>query len=322
MPAAAFIPLITGLGSSVISGVFGNKAIKSAAQTQEDAAKAAAARTDKAVTEGQQGVSGSVVDAQQGIGDAVTKANSGIDDKTAEIMKLLAPYIGTGTDSLSALKDFASTNGPLGDKFSFKQGDLEGDPGYQFTLQQGNDAIQKAAAARGGLFSSGTLKSIANFTTGTANTHFNDAFSRAKQTFDDNRAGALSRAGILQTLAGQGLSATGTGASALQTAGLSEGQNLTRGAEYSGDKGLQGSVVNANLGVGGAQDVGNWLTDAARAKSQGTIQSTNNWLKTVDDVGKTISTFVAGKSGGVPQGSGVGGGGVWDWAKNPEGPGY
>lgn len=319
MPVIPFLPLIAGVGSSLLSGVFGSKATKSAAQTQENAAKAAAAGTQKAVDAGQSMVTGSVQDAQHGIGDAVTTANSGLGANADEILRMYAPYVGTGRESITSLADLASAGGPLANKFSFKQADLEADPGYQFTLDQGNDAIQKAAAARGGLFSSGTLKSIAKYTTGSASTHFDEAFNRAQKTFDTNRQAAVSRAGVLQNLAGQGLTATTGGANALETTGIAQGQNLTRGAEYAGDKGLQGSIVNANLGVGGAQDVGNWLTQAANAKSQGTVSSTNQWLNTVGNVSKTIADFVAGRQSGSSSGSGSG---SWDWAKHPEGPGY
>lgn len=56
--------------------------------------------------------------------------------------------------------------------------DYTASPSYRFQLQQGNDAIQNSAAAKGMLMSGGTLKDIARFTQGLASSDFNDSFNR------------------------------------------------------------------------------------------------------------------------------------------------
>lgn len=77
-------------------------------------------------------------------------------------------------------------------------------PSYQFRLDEGMKAIQRSAAARGGLNTGATMKSINNFAQGTASTEF------------DNYANRIA------ALAGVGQSATGATAQA--------GQNYANGA--------------------------------------------------------------------------------------------
>jgi len=50
-------------------------------------------------------------------------------------------------------------------------------PAYQFNLEEGSKAINKAAAARGQYYNPATLKELARFTQGTASNEFQNAFS-------------------------------------------------------------------------------------------------------------------------------------------------
>lgn len=56
---------------------------------------------------------------------------------------------------------------------------LQIDPGYQFRLQQGQQALERSAAARGGLLSGRALKDTADFSQGLASQEFGQAFARA-----------------------------------------------------------------------------------------------------------------------------------------------
>jgi len=60
------------------------------------------------------------------------------------------------------------------------------DPGFQFAVQQGQDAIQRSAAAKGTLLTGGTLKDLASYTTGAALQDYSGAYSRALNTFGTN----------------------------------------------------------------------------------------------------------------------------------------
>lgn len=69
------------------------------------------------------------------------------------------------------------------------------DPYYQFRLQQGNQAIQRSAAARGTLLNGGTLKSLANYSQGLASEEGQNAFNRALESYNANRATAAQNFG-------------------------------------------------------------------------------------------------------------------------------
>lgn len=86
-------------------------------------------------------------------------------------------------------------------------------PGYQFALDQGVQALDKAAAARGTVNSGGQKKEIMDFATGladqTANTKYNQAlgeYMNAYQIFRNNGADTFDR---FDRLAGRGTSAAG-----------------------------------------------------------------------------------------------------------------
>lgn len=61
--------------------------------------------------------------------------------------------------------------------------DFFNDEGYQFRLKEGIDGIQNAAAARGGLQSGNTLKSLSKYASGLASQEYGDAYNR----FSGNR---------------------------------------------------------------------------------------------------------------------------------------
>ena len=78
------------------------------------------------------------------------------------------PYMDTGTTAL----------GTLGRLTQDPSTTLASDPGYQFRMQQGMQALQRSAAARGGLLSGGTLKGITDYSQGAASQEFGNAWNR------------------------------------------------------------------------------------------------------------------------------------------------
>src|SRR5207253_2960188 len=97
----------------------------------------------------------------------------------------------------------------------------QNDPGYQCRLQQGQQALENSAAARGGLFSGNTAKALSDYAQGSASNEYGNVYNRALQTygtnyntFRNNNADLYSR---LTGLSGQGLSAAGTLGGQLQS---------------------------------------------------------------------------------------------------------
>jgi hypothetical protein len=63
------------------------------------------------------------------------------------------------------------------------------DPGYQFRMNQGLDALERSAAARGMLRTGNTLKDIINYSQGLASTEYGNMFNRAAQAYGTNYQG-------------------------------------------------------------------------------------------------------------------------------------
>lgn len=325
MPFGGLLSAGVSAGGSLLGGILGKGASNKASQQQQQELQQAIGQTQQAVQGGQAGIA----KAQTGIGDAVsgglkglatgtTGADSALSGGLASILKLLQPQSAAGASATGGLQALAGPNGQLAQQFSFNPSDLSSDPGYKFTLQQGQQAIQRAAAAQGGLFSGGTLKSLANYTTGTADQYFGDAFNRAQSTFNTNRQGALSQAGILGQLASLGSGATNAAAGATGSTASQIAQNLFGQGTFGANLGLQGAGLNlggaeasGNIGLQGANSVNQLLAGVGNAKAAGTVGSANSWLNALQQGTNGLTGWLnqSAYGGGFnPFGVGSGGG--------------
>ncbi len=101
---------------------------------------------------------------------------------------------------------------------SFGMDQFQADPGYAFRLSEGQKALERSAAARGGLLSGSTGKALTRYGQEAGSQEYMNAFNR----YQTERAARLNP---LQAMLGQGQ----TAANALtQTAGQT-GQNLMQG---------------------------------------------------------------------------------------------
>jgi Ni/Co efflux regulator RcnB len=64
------------------------------------------------------------------------------------------------------------------------------DPGYQFRLKSGSDALQRSAAARGTLRTGGTLKDIMDYGQNFASQEYGNIYNRALQNYNTEYQGA------------------------------------------------------------------------------------------------------------------------------------
>lgn len=93
-----------------------------------------------------------------------------------------APYRAAGTaavNQLSAGLTDGSLTAGYAPQFSFSGVDQANDPAYQFDLQQGQQAIQRSAAASGGLVSGGALKDLDTFSQGYASNQYQQSYTNA-----------------------------------------------------------------------------------------------------------------------------------------------
>lgn len=111
------------------------------------------------------------------------------------------------------------------------------DPGYQFALQQGIDAVQHGAAAKGTLLTGGALKDIAAYSGGLAANRYNDIFNRNL------------------SLADLGLRAAG----AQGSLGTSYGQQAGQDLSGYGNAAAAGSVNQGNIFGGLLNNIGGLL---------------------------------------------------------------
>jgi len=117
----------------------------------------------------------------------------------------------------------------------FSMKDYEADPGYAFRQSEGMKALERSAAARGGLLSGGALKGIQRFGQDLASQEYQNAFNR----YQVNRANQLNP---LQSLMGSGQSA----ANVLTGAAGQMGQNQAAGITNAAQARASGYVGSAN----------------------------------------------------------------------------
>jgi hypothetical protein len=144
-----------------------------------------------------------------------------------------APYREAGQTALNALIPL-STNYQ---KFGMDQ--FQQDPGYAFRLSEGQKALDRSAAARGGLISGGALKAAQRYGQDMGSQEYTNAFNR----YQSERSAQLNP---LQSLAGIGQSATNfVGQAGAQNA--ANVGNLMTGGAAAGAAGQMG-VANALSG--------------------------------------------------------------------------
>lgn len=168
----------------------------------------------------------------------------------------------------------------------------QNDPGYQFRLQQGQDALQNSAAARGGLLSGGTAKALSDYNQNAASAEYGNVYNRSynKFTTDYNQfqQGQTNQFNRYAALAGLGQ----TSAQQLSNSGLTTANNV--------------ASINANAG----QQIGQNINNAGAANASGYINSANAINGAIGGGTSTLSQLAmlqALQSGG---GAGVGGQGV------------
>jgi hypothetical protein len=113
-----------------------------------------------------------------------------------QVQQNLSPYAAVGTSVLPQLltslgyQGQYGSNGQLtgvsGQGFQFNPSNLAQTPGYQFTLQQGLNAVNNQQAAMGLNNSGAQGKALANYATGLAQNTYNQQYQNALSTYQTN----------------------------------------------------------------------------------------------------------------------------------------
>ena len=210
-----------GAGGSIIGGLLGGSSAKKAAKIQ-----AAAAREGIAA---QKEMFAKQVELQEPFRQAgITSQN--------QLMTLLGLK---GGDEASGEYGSASK--------AFGMDQFNADPGYAFRLSEGMKALERSAAARGGLLSGQTLKGINRYGQDMGSQEYQNAFNRYQ--LERN-----ARLNPLQSLMGAGQTATNqlSGAAGALGTGLAQGYGNLGQAQASGYVGGANAAMQGVQGISGA----------------------------------------------------------------------
>jgi hypothetical protein len=166
------------------------------------------------------------------------------------------PFLEAGVGALNKLTAAA-------DYKPFGMDQFKADPGYAFRLSEGQKALDRQAAARGGLISGAALKAATRYGQDMGSQEYTNAFNR----YQAERQAML---GPLQSLAGVGQ----TTANTLGNAGTSYGTGAGEAYQGAANARASGYVGGANAITGGLGQYLNYtgnqnMTNALRALPYG-----------------------------------------------------
>jgi uncharacterized protein YcbK (DUF882 family) len=201
------------------------------------------------------GIAGSIIssnaakDAAQTQADAANQASQLQYNEFQQQQANQQPWLNAGASALPQLSQMARSTP------QFTQQDFQNnmDPAYQFDLNQGLQAIQRSAAAKGGLMSGGTLKSLNDYAQGQASNEYQNSYNR----FMNNQNTQFNR---LASLAGLGQTANGAIGQAGMNMANNVGNNIMGAANASGAAQIaSGNAIGSTLGSLGTGLANNYM---------------------------------------------------------------
>lgn len=187
---------------------------------------------------------------------------------------LQEPWRAAGVNALSRLSAGLAPGGEFGTKFSDTA--WQEDPGYAFRLAEGQKALERSAAARGGLISGNALKAAQRYGQEMGSQEYQNAFNRYYREREAQLNPIQSLAGVGQTTAQSlGGAAAGYGQSAANLAsatGASTANSLLASGQARASA-YQGYGSAAGQAIGG---LSNWYANR---------QSSPSWVNQYDQSG-------------------------------------
>ena len=246
---------VTGLtvGASIIGGGIAASGSRDAASTQAGAAREGADVQAQSAREAQ-ALQKQMFDIQRGGQEPFRQAGLAGQNRLME-------YLGLGGNA------GAAGYGRYGRDFGMS--DFQADPGYAFRLSEGQKALDRSAAARGGMISGGALRAATRYGQDMGSQEYQNAYNR----YQTNRANQLQPLGNLMA---SGQSAASNVGSAAGQYGANAG-NLITGAGNAMAGGITGA---GNAMAAGQLGVGNTLASALQtgASSYQNQQNFNDYL--------------------------------------------
>lgn len=174
-----------------------------------------------------------------------------------------APYREAGYNALANLQ---RTAGNVPGAFKFGMDQFQQDPGYGFRLSEGQKALDRQAAARGGLISGGALKAATRYGQDMGSQEYTNAFNRALTGYNTDVARENQLYNRQAALAGIGQTSTNLVGQAGQNYATNVG-NLMTGAGAANAAGQVGmaNAITGGLGTYLNYTQGNALLNALRS---------------------------------------------------------
>ncbi len=119
--------------------------------------------------------------------------------------------------------------------------DLGQDPGYAFRLSEGQKALDRSAAARGGMISGGALKAAQRFGQDLGSQEYQNAYNRALTGYNADVARESTGYNRLASMAGLGQTSANTLTNAAGTYGSNVGNAMINQGINAGNAGMAGS---------------------------------------------------------------------------------
>lgn len=191
--------------------------------------------------------------------DAAAQANQLLAQMYATQRADLAPFTAAGVGAQNQLLTYlglpGGTQGADYGKYAkdFGLTDFTTDPGYGFRLSEGQKALERSAAARGGLLSGGTGKALTSYGQQMGSQEYQNAYNR----YQTNRSNQLAP---LFTLTGSGQASAAGQAAAAGNYATGAANNLTSAgaARAAGDVGSANALTSSlgsYLNYSGQQDL-------------------------------------------------------------------
>jgi hypothetical protein len=171
-------------------------------------------------------------------------------DKQQEVN---APYVAGGTTAQNKLMELLglgpNTGGSEYGKYSrdFGMSDFVTDPGYNFRLLEGQKAIERSAAARGGTQSGAALKAATRYGQDMGSQEYGNAYSR----YQTNRSNQLAPLGSIATMGANAVNLMMQGGQAQAAGQLGVGNTInnalgTAASSYQNQKNFNDYLASKN----------------------------------------------------------------------------
>jgi hypothetical protein len=197
--------------------------------------------------------------------DAASQATAAQQDALNRQLELQQPFTTAGTTAVNQLSAMTQPGGAATKDFTYDQFKYQADPGYAFRMSEGMKALERSAAARGGLLSGATLRGTQRYGQDLASQEYGAAFDRylknyanAQNTFQMNRNNLLNPLQFLTSIGQAGASNQSANVGSFANA---QSANIT-GAANAQAAGQIGSANAFNNAIGqgiGAYQMGNMM---------------------------------------------------------------